>query len=114
MKEVRDAAFLLAREGVGADVIDLRTIYPLDEEAIVASVSKTGRILVIHEGPQSFGVAAEVVTLVSERAFEYLEAPPARLTGSDTVFPLPRSESRYMIGAESIRAEALRVLSYEP
>ncbi len=114
MKEVRDAAALLAREGVSVDVIDLRTIYPLDEEAIVGSVAKTGRLLVVHEGPQSFGVAAEVVTMVSERAFEHLEAPPARLTGADTVVPLPRGESRYMIGAESIRAEALRVLSYEP
>ncbi len=114
MKEVRDAAFLLEREGASVEVMDLRTIYPLDVEAIVGSVMKTGRLLVVHEGPQSFGVAAEVITLVTERAFEYLEAPPARLTGADTVFPLPRGEHRYLIGAEGIRAEALRILSYEP
>jgi pyruvate dehydrogenase E1 component beta subunit len=114
MKELREAAAILAREGVRAEVIDLRTIYPLDEETVVASVRKTGRLLAVHEGPQSFGVAAEVITLAVEHAFEFLEAPPARLAGSDTVFPLPRGEHRYLIGAETIRGEVLRVMAYEP
>jgi pyruvate dehydrogenase E1 component beta subunit len=114
MKEVREAAHLLAGEGVGADVIDLRTVYPLDEETVVASVRKTGRLLVVHEGPQSFGVAAELITVASQGAFDCLLAPPARLTGTDTVFPLARGEHHYLIGAESIRGEALRLLAYEP
>jgi pyruvate dehydrogenase E1 component beta subunit len=114
MKEALEAAVHLEREGVSVEVIDLRTIYPLDQGALVASVQKTGRLLVVHEGPGSFGVAAEVITLILEQAFVYLEAPPSRLTGADTVFPLPRAECLYLISSQRIAAEAQAQLAFRP
>jgi pyruvate dehydrogenase E1 component beta subunit len=79
------------------ELIDLRTIYPFDCESIISSVEKTGRFLVVHEGPQSFGVGAELIATVNEEAFYSLEAPPVRLTGADTVVPLARSEKHYLL-----------------
>jgi pyruvate dehydrogenase E1 component beta subunit len=114
MKEAREAAAELDREGSSVELIDLRTIYPLDLETLAASVRKTGRLLVVHEGPQSFGVAAEVITLVLEEAFLYLEAPPVRLTGADTIFPLPRGERMYLISARRITEETRALLAFRP
>jgi pyruvate dehydrogenase E1 component beta subunit len=114
MKEVREAAAALSEDGISAEVIDLRTIYPVDAPLVVESVKKTGRLLVVHEGPQSFGVGGELLATIAEEAFEYLEAPPARLSGADCVFPLPRSERHYLIGAPLILAESRRVMSYQP
>ena len=102
MKEARVAAVKLKSENVSVELIDLRTIYPFDRETIVSSVEKTGRFLVVHEGPQSFGVGAELITTVNEAAFYSLEAPPARLTGADTVMPLARGEKNYLINTEMI------------
>ncbi|MFZ5433554.1 MAG: alpha-ketoacid dehydrogenase subunit beta [Calditrichota bacterium] len=90
------------KDGIAAELIDLRTIYPLDTPAIVESVKKTGRLLVVHEAPQSFGVAAEIIARVNEQAFYYLEAPPARLTGNDTIPPLPKSEDLYFFPPERV------------
>jgi pyruvate dehydrogenase E1 component beta subunit len=114
MKEAREAVRLLASAGRSVELIDLRTIYPLDAETLRASVCKTGRLLVVHEAPESFGVAAEVIAAVLEGAFDYLQAPPARLTGPDTVIPLARGEPHFLIRAERIAEEAEKVLSYEP
>ena len=114
MKEAHEAAAHLQQEGVSVELVDLRTIYPLDRETVVGSVQKTGRLLVVHEGPGSFGVAAEVITLVLEGAFVHLEAPPLRLTGADTVFPLPRGECLYLISGQRIAAEAQGLLAYRP
>jgi pyruvate dehydrogenase E1 component beta subunit len=114
MKEAQEAVAHLEQEGASVELIDLRTIYPLDRETLSASVRKTGRLLVVHEGPQSFGVAAEVITVILEEAFLYLEAPPVRLTGADTVFPLPRGEHLYLISPQRIAAEAQAVLGFRP
>jgi len=76
----------------------------------VESVKKTGRILVVHEAPESFGVAAEVIARVNEEAFYYLEAPPARLTGNDTIPPLPKSEDLYFFPPERVLFEIKRTL----
>jgi pyruvate dehydrogenase E1 component beta subunit len=114
MTELREAAAVLIREVVSVEMIDLRTIYPIDTRCIVESVKKTGRLLAVHEGPQSFGVAAEIMTTVMEEAFDSLRAPPTRLTGADTVFPLSRTERQYLIGMERILAGARGILSYEP
>ena len=82
------AAEQLAREhGVDAEVLNLRSIKPMDVEAIVRSVKKTGRLLVVESGCPSFGVAAEIITLVNEYAFDYLQAPPARVTGAEIPTP---------------------------
>jgi pyruvate dehydrogenase E1 component beta subunit len=114
MKEAQEAAAHLESEGVSVELIDLRTIYPLDREALARSVQKTGRLLVVHEGPGSFGVAAEVIAVILEEAFVYLEAPPLRLTGADTVFPLPRAEGLYLISSQRIAAEAQDLMAYRP
>ena len=73
--------------GVDADVIDLRTLMPLDIETIEASVKKTGRCLIIHEATRTGGFGAELAALVQERCFYHLEAPVERVTGFDTPYP---------------------------
>ncbi|RYG85901.1 alpha-ketoacid dehydrogenase subunit beta [bacterium] len=85
--EALSAAEQAAAEGVDAEVIDLRTLWPLDIDTLVASVKKTGRLVVVHEAPKTCGFGAEILSLVTERAFLHLEAPPARVTGYDTPFP---------------------------
>jgi len=114
MMEARQARAKLAAEGQSVELIDLRTIYPFDASTVISSVRKTGRLLVVHEGPRSFGVAAEIISIVTEGAFDRLEAPPERLTGPDTVFPLPNGEHHYLITADLIESAARRVLAYEP
>ena len=85
--EVMKAAEQLAAEGIDAEVIDLRTIAPFDRAAIIESVKKTGRFVVVHEAMKTFGPGAELIALVNEKAFLYLEAPPTRLTGFDITIP---------------------------
>ncbi|MCH2109767.1 MAG: alpha-ketoacid dehydrogenase subunit beta, partial [Polyangiaceae bacterium] len=85
--EALDAAEKAEEEGVSAEVIDLRTLWPVDIETIVASVKKTGRVVIVHEAPRTGGFAGELVTLICEKAFYYLQAPPRRVTGFDTPFP---------------------------
>jgi pyruvate dehydrogenase E1 component beta subunit len=114
MIEARQARAALAAEGRSVELIDLRTIYPFDSRTVVDSVRKTGRLLVVHEGPQSFGVGAELMATVMEQAFDHLEAPPSRLAGSDVIFPMPRGERHYLISAEQVMAEARKVMTYEP
>lgn len=85
--EALDAAQKAAAEGVDAEVIDLRTLWPLDRDCILGSVEKTGRLVVVHEAPRTCGLGGEIVSLVTETAFFHLQAPPARVTGFDTPFP---------------------------
>ena len=85
--EALDAANKAAEEGVECEVIDLRTLWPVDIETLTKSVEKTGRVVVVHEAPRTCGFGGELVSLIAERAFYYLEAPPLRVTGFDTPFP---------------------------
>jgi 2-oxoisovalerate dehydrogenase E1 component beta subunit len=85
--EALDAANKAAEKGVEAEVIDLRTLWPVDIATILESVKRTGRLVVVHEAPRTLGFGAELVSLVVERAFYHLEAPPIRVTGFDTPFP---------------------------
>lgn len=85
--EALDAAAKAAEGGIEADVIDLRTLWPLDIDTVIASVEKTGRLVVVHEAPRTCGLGAEIVSLVCEKAFYHLQAPPRRVTGFDTPFP---------------------------
>ena len=110
MPEVQKAVESL--EDISAEIIDLRTISPMDRETIVASVQKTGRILVVHEAAKSFGAGAEIISVVNEKAFLSLEAPPTRLTGFDTIFPLPRGEKHYLPTPERIRAKIKEVVEF--
>ncbi len=99
-------------EDVSAEIIDLRTISPMDRETIVQSVEKTGRILIVHEAAKSFGAGAEIIAVVNEKAFLSLEAPPTRLTGFDTIFPLPRGEKHYIPSPERIRDKIRELAAY--
>ena len=85
--EALDAAQKAAAEDVECEVIDLRTLWPVDITTILESVKKTGRLVVVHEAPRTCGFGAELVTLVCEKAFYHLKAPPVRVTGFDTPFP---------------------------
>ncbi|HVB62215.1 MAG TPA: alpha-ketoacid dehydrogenase subunit beta [Ktedonobacteraceae bacterium] len=82
--------------GASVEVIDLRTVWPLDEEAIVASVTKTGRAVVIHEAPRAGGIGAEVTAIINERCLYSLLAPVGRVTGYDTPYPVPGLEDYYL------------------
>jgi len=99
-------------EELSIEVIDLRTISPMDRETIIESVEKTGRILVVHEAAKSFGAGAEIIAVVNEKAFLSLEAPPMRLTGFDTTFPLPRGEEHYIPSPERIRHKIRELAAY--
>jgi len=108
------AAAQLAERGVEAEVIDLRTIKPLDEEAILRSVRKTGRMIVVHEASRMCGLGAEIAALAAEHAFDALKAPVVRLTGPDA--PAPSSyplEQAFLPQADAIVAAALRVIGTE-
>ncbi|AKV02077.1 Branched-chain alpha-keto acid dehydrogenase, E1 component, beta subunit [Labilithrix luteola] len=74
-------------QGIECEIVDLRTLWPVDIDTIAASVKKTGRVIVVHEAPKTCGFGAELVALVNERCFVHLEAPPVRVTGFDTPFP---------------------------
>jgi len=75
------------KQGIDCEVVDLRTLWPVDVDTIAASVRKTGRVVVVHEAPKTCGFGAELVALVNEKVFVHLEAPPARVCGFDTPFP---------------------------
>lgn len=112
MRPTLEAALELEeKDGVQAEVIDLLTISPMDDALFVQSVNKTGRALVIHEAPRSFGPGAEIVSRVMEKAFYYLEAPIARVTGFDVVIPLFSRENAYLPGVKRIVAAARKTLS---
>lgn len=105
------AASLLAEKGAFAEVIDLRSLKPLDEDAILASVRKTGRVLVVHEANRMCGVGAEVAAIVAEKAFDALKAPVLRLTSPDV--PAPSSyplELAFAPQADAIMAAAESLL----
>jgi pyruvate dehydrogenase E1 component beta subunit len=99
------------KDGVEAEVIDLLTISPLDEEILIQSVKKTGRAVVIHEAPRSFGAGAEIVSRLMEKAFYYLEAPIERVTGFDIVIPMFSREKAYLPSTERILRAARKVLA---
>ena len=104
MQEVGEVADALEAEGIDVEAIDVRTLSPMDVETITTSVERTGRAVVVHEAPRTAGLAAEVAALIQERCLYSLQAPVARVTGWDTVFPLKRSEGLYLPSVERIAA----------
>ncbi len=105
------AAELKEKDGVEAEVIDLLTIAPLDDALFVQSVKKTGRAVVVHEAPRSFGPAAEIITRLMEKAFYYLEVPIERVTGFDINMPLFSREKAYLPDAKRILRAANKALN---
>lgn len=106
-----DAAKQAAEYGIECEVIDLRTLNPLDTETIVNSVRRTGKVIVVNEAPQTCGFAGELIAIINEKAFLYLEAPPRRLTGLDTPFPYTL-EHEYLPDAERIRQAIVETVNY--
>lgn len=103
VREALAAAERLAEAGMQADVLDLRTVKPLDTEAILTTARKTGKVLVVHSATQLLGVGAEVTALIADQAFEWLDAPVRRLGGLDVPVPFsPTLEDAYRPSAEKI------------
>jgi len=96
VKETLAAADELAAEDIDAEVVDLATLKPYDEETVLASVMKTGRCVIVHEAARTGGFGAEVAALIAERGLTSLLAPVMRVAGYDTIIPLPRLEQHYM------------------
>ncbi len=103
---------LQAVEGFDVEVIDLMTLNPLDEETILKSVKKTGRVVIVHEAPKTCGFGAELSATIAEDAMLYLKAPIIRVTGYDVVMPLPKLEDYYMPTVERIRKGIQEVMKY--
>jgi 2-oxoisovalerate dehydrogenase E1 component beta subunit len=106
-----DAAKRAADDEIDCEVLDLRSLVPLDEEAVLESVKKTGRLVVLHEAPRTSGFAGELIAIVAEKALEYLEAPVARVTGFDTPFPYTL-EDVYMPDADRLLRAILATHRY--
>ena len=106
------AAVLMEQNGKKAEIIDLRTLYPLDTETIIESVKKTHRAVVVHEAPATCGVGAEIIARINEKALVHLEAPVQRVTGFDTVMPLPKLEKYYLPSAERVVQAADRAVNF--
>ncbi|PLX09977.1 MAG: alpha-ketoacid dehydrogenase subunit beta [Marinilabiliales bacterium] len=112
IREAQKAMVMASKAGINAELIDLRTIYPIDKETIIKSVKKTGRLMIVHEAVKSFGVGAELMAIANEEAFLHLEAPPKRVTGFDTIVPLPKGEHHFMISPERIFYEMERTVKF--
>ncbi|MBI3268832.1 MAG: alpha-ketoacid dehydrogenase subunit beta [Planctomycetes bacterium] len=106
-----EAAEKAKEKGTEVEVVDLRSLVPLDEEAVLASVRKTGRAVVLYEAPRTGGFGAEISALIAERALEYLEAPIVRVAGFDTPFPYTL-EHVYMPDARRVLAAVDRVMNF--
>ena len=112
VRECQKAAEMAKAEGISVEIVDLRTIYPIDRETVGASIRKTGRVLIVAEAPQSFSVGSELVTIANEEAFLSLEAPPRRVMGFDTIVPLAQGEKFYLVTPERILYETLKTVNY--
>jgi pyruvate/2-oxoglutarate/acetoin dehydrogenase E1 component len=108
-----EAAAKLADEGVQAEVLDLRSLAPLDREAILATVAKTNRVLLLHEATRTGGIGGELAAIISEEAFEYLDAPIARVASLDSPVPYaPQLEAAFLPTVDKVVAAAERVVGY--
>jgi 2-oxoisovalerate dehydrogenase E1 component beta subunit len=112
VKETLAAAEELATGGISAEVIELATLKPYDEKTVLASVAKTGRCAIVHEAARTGGFGAEIASLIAERGLTSLLAPIARVTGYDTVIPLPRLEQHYMPSVGRIASAARRICEF--
>lgn len=108
-----EAAAELAADGVEIEVLDLRTLAPLDREAILASVAKTSRVLVLYEATRTGGIGGEIAAVIAEEAFEYLDAPVSRLASLDTPVPYsPPLEAAFLPTREKVVASVRKLVKY--
>lgn len=99
-------------EDVSVELIDLRTIYPIDLDTIVQSVQKTGRCVIVHEAPKTAGMGAEISSLIQENCFLHLKAPVQRVAGFDTIMPYYKLELDYLPDAKKISESVMQTLAY--
>lgn len=109
MKYTREA---LAKTDYSAEVIDIRTISPLDSETVINSVKKTGRCLIVHEAPRTCGFGAEIIAQINEKAFLHMEAPVVRVTGFDVPFPMYKLENYYLPDENRILKGVEKVMKF--
>ena len=107
-----EAATALEAEGLACAVLDLRSLVPLDVEAIADAVRSTGRAVVVHEAPMTLGMGAEIVARIVEEAFDHLEAPVLRVAGPDVPYPPAALEQVYLPSVERIAAAVRTVVAY--
>ncbi len=113
VKVALDAATAAEEEGIGSlEVIDLRSLVPLDEDTLVASATRTGRMVVVHEAPEFLGMGAEIAARVTERAFLSLEAPVLRCTGLDIPYPPARLEEAHLPSVDRVLWTVQRALDF--
>lgn len=112
IKEALEAAEQLTAENIGAEVIDVATLKPLDSATILASVARTGRLVIVHEAPMTCGYGAEIAARVAGRGLTSLLAPIERVTGYDTMMPYPRTEAAYMPNVDRVLAAVRRTMAY--
>ncbi|HBL35047.1 MAG TPA: alpha-ketoacid dehydrogenase subunit beta [Porphyromonadaceae bacterium] len=112
IRECQKAIKMAQEAGISVELIDLRSIYPIDRETIRNSVRKTGRVIVVAEANESFSVGSELIAVVNEEAFLYLEAPPRRVMGFDTVVPLAQGEKYFIISPERIFYEIEKSVTF--
>jgi pyruvate/2-oxoglutarate/acetoin dehydrogenase E1 component len=98
--------------GISCEVVDIRSLRPLDEEAILASVEKTGRVVIVHEAPRTAGFGAELAALIAEKALLHLQAPVLRVTGYDVPYPYWQLEDLYVPSIERVSEAARRLLDF--
>jgi pyruvate dehydrogenase E1 component beta subunit len=106
------AAEVLQRDGISVEIVDLRTLNPLDRDTFIDSVHKTGRAVVVHEAPKTCGFGAELVAQINEHALLYMHAPVERVAGFDVTFPLAKLEAHYLPHRDRIVAAVRRTLEF--
>ncbi len=108
-----EAADALARDGVEIEVLDLRTLAPLDRDAILMSVAKTSRVAVLYEAPRTGGIGGEIAAVIAEEAFEFLDAPVVRIASLDTPVPYsPPLEAAFMPTRDKVIAAVKQLVEY--
>lgn len=112
VREALNAAEQLKADKIEAEIIDLRTISPIDSETIVTSIRKTGRGVIVHEAPKTCGLGAEIIALINEKALLSLQAPIERVTGFDIPVPLMKTEHYYLLNPKRIILAVKRVMSF--
>ncbi len=108
----QQAAHSCAERGISCEVLDLRSLYPLDEEALVASVKKTGRAVIIHEAAKTAGLGAELAARIHELAFLWMEAPVERVTGYDVPVPMFALEDDFRPDPQRIEVAVQKVIHF--
>ena len=108
-KTVREA---VEESGIDAEILDMRSIFPFDTEAVIKSIKKTGRGIVVHEAPKTCGFGAEIVATINEKALDFLEAPILRVCGYDTALPFSKMELDYIPSVSRIIKAMKKVVDY--